>query len=98
MLFRSPDHQKQVWQLLLKETPLLGTGYLVNSSVAPRIFNEKENIEHYRTGVYGLIKNIEGKYLVQFFQKKKYYWLPGGGVETGVSFDITSDSSTQTNV
>jgi len=27
----TPDHQKQVWQLLQKEAPLIGEGYLMNS-------------------------------------------------------------------
>lgn len=27
----TPDHQKQVWQLLHNETPLMGAGYLMNS-------------------------------------------------------------------
>ncbi len=79
----TPDHQKQVWQLLQKETSLSGSGYLINSSFSPEIFNQKENIQHYRTGVYGLIRNAQGKYLVQYFPKHKYFWLPGGGVETG---------------
>ena len=69
------------WQAFLNEYLYTGTGTLVNSTQRPRIFNEMQNIEHYRTGVYGLIKNAEGKYLVQFFPKWNYFWLPGGGVE-----------------
>ena len=79
----TPDHQKQVWQLLQKETAISGTGHLINSVMPPRIFNEKENIKHYRTGVYALIRNAEDKYLLQHFPNWNYYWLPGGGVESG---------------
>jgi len=60
-----------------------GQGILTNSSVAPSIFNQMENIEHHRTGVYGLIRNSEGKYLLQHFVNWNYFWLPGGGVESG---------------
>ena len=70
------------WDVFLNDTLHTGNGILINSAIKPTIiFNKKENIEHHRTGVYGLIRNQEGRYLMQFFPTWNYYWLPGGGVE-----------------
>lgn len=50
--------------------------------IAP-IFNEMQGIEREREGVYALIRNEEGEYLLQFCSRRNHYWLPGGGIESG---------------
>ena len=49
--------------------------------VVGKIFNQFKNVEVHRRGVYGLITNENGEYLLQYFRNKNFYWLPGGGVE-----------------
>lgn len=38
-----------------------------------------------RTGVYALIKNTTNQYLIQYYENKDFYWLPGGGLHEGES-------------
>jgi leucyl-tRNA synthetase len=41
--------------------------------------------EFKRTGIYALITNAQGEYLVQHYKNRDFYWLAGGGVEEGES-------------
>lgn len=51
--------------------------------VVGAIFNQfSEDIEVHRHGVYGVIENEKGEYLIQYFKNQSFYWLPGGGVES----------------
>jgi len=51
--------------------------------VIGKICGKRESIDKHRTGVYGLLQNEKGEYLIQHFKKYNYHWLPGGGLETG---------------
>lgn len=53
--------------------------------VVSPIVNQLTDITFKRTGVYGLIYSEEKGYLLQFFRARNYYWLPGGGIESGES-------------
>lgn len=53
--------------------------------VVGKIFNQMDKVEVKRHGVYGLIVNEKGEYLLQYFKNKKYFWLPGGGIENDES-------------
>ena len=39
--------------------------------------------EEWREGVYGIVRNNEGKFLIQYDKKDKYYRLPGGTKDEG---------------
>lgn len=49
--------------------------------VIGRIFNKFDQVEVHRRGVYGIVTNEKGEYLLQHFKNKGFYWLPGGGME-----------------
>ncbi len=51
--------------------------------VVGKICGRRESIGKHRTGVYGLLQNEKGEYLIQHFKKHNYHWLPGGGLEDG---------------
>jgi leucyl-tRNA synthetase len=45
------------------------------------IINKFDHVEVHRRGVYGIVTNEKGEYLLQHFKNKNFYWLPGGGIE-----------------
>ncbi|MBY0537835.1 class I tRNA ligase family protein [Patescibacteria group bacterium] len=49
-------------------------------------FIKRDDITRTRIGVYGLIEQA-GKYLIQHFTKDDFYWLPGGGLDQGETFE-----------
>ena len=59
-------------------------GLPIKQVLAP-VFNEQQNVEIERRGVYAIIQNGKGEYLLQYYKKPNYYWLPGGGVDEGES-------------
>ena len=56
----------------------------IKQVVAP-VFNKQESVEIERRGVYAIIQNEKGEYLLQYYKKPNYYWLPGGGIDEGES-------------
>ena len=57
-------------------------GLPIRHVVSP-VFNQTTDIKHHRTGVYALITNNQGQFLMQHFTKRNFYWLPGGGIDAG---------------
>lgn len=54
--------------------------------VVSKVFSEtSEKPTINRTGVYALIRNEKGQYLIQHYENKDFYWLAGGGLEPGES-------------
>lgn len=49
--------------------------------VVGKVFDERKKIDRNRTGVYALLENERGEYLIQFYKGRDYYWLPGGGID-----------------
>jgi leucyl-tRNA synthetase len=49
--------------------------------VVGSVFNEKMGHQVARRGVYAIIQNENGEYLLQYYRKPNYYWLPGGGID-----------------
>lgn len=45
-----------------------------------KVFNEFPEYEVKRVGVYGVVKNEKGEFLLQCFKNKNFFWLPGGGI------------------
>ncbi len=55
--------------------------------VIGKIFGENGKPEKNRTGVYALLRNEKGEYLIQHFKKQNFHWLPGGGLEEDESIE-----------
>jgi leucyl-tRNA synthetase len=53
--------------------------------VIGKIFNQMNEVEVKRRGVYALVTNENGEYLLQYFKNKNFYWLPGGGIDNDES-------------
>jgi len=56
----------------------------ITNVVAP-LFNKKQEITKIRTGVYAILINERGEYLLQYVKEGNYFWLPGGGKKDGES-------------
>lgn len=70
----TPDHQKQVWQLLRKEEALLGNGYLINSGT----FDGRDNEE----AMWDIAQAVGGKKVTRYklrdwvFSRQRYWGEP----------------------
>ncbi len=52
----------------------------INYVVAKHL-NKSEDISHHSKGVYAIIQNSTGEFLIQHFSKRDFYWWPGGTKE-----------------
>lgn len=70
----TPDHQKQVWQLLQKEAPLTGEGYLMNSGA----FDGRDTDE----AMWDIVAAVGGRRVVRYklrdwvFSRQRYWGEP----------------------
>ena len=70
----TPDHQKQVWQLLQKEEPLTGDGYLINSGT----FDGRDNDE----ALWDMVTAVGGTRTTQYrirdwlISRQRYWGCP----------------------
>ncbi len=55
-------------------------GLPIQQVVAP-VFNKKKGHQIARRGVYAIIQNENDEYLLQYYRKPNYFWLPGGGID-----------------
>jgi len=54
----------------------------IRQVIAP-VYNEEKGTKQSRRGVYAIIKNSKDEYLIQYYKKPNYFWLPGGGIKEG---------------
>lgn len=70
----TPDHQKQVWQLLQKEEPLTGDGYLINSGT----FDGRSNTE----AAWDIVEAVGGRRMTHYrirdwlISRQRYWGCP----------------------
>lgn len=51
--------------------------------VAQQFNSINQEVVENRTGVYGLIENEKGEFLLQYLKNEDYFWIPGGGMDPG---------------
>jgi leucyl-tRNA synthetase len=84
----TPDHQKQIWELFQKDQPLLGKGYLTNSTPKRKVFGEPLPNAVPRTAVGSLVLDPKtGKYLALRNHEFNNYGFIFGGLDEGETYE-----------
>ncbi len=76
-----PAHDERDYEFACK--------YNSNISLTREKYGHLEEIDEHRQGVYGVITNDKGEYLIQYMKTRDLYWFPGGTMEEGESQEET---------
>jgi leucyl-tRNA synthetase len=84
----TPDHQKQIWELLQRDQALVGSGYLINATPKRKVFGEPLPNAVPRVAVGSLVFDPKtGKYLaIQSYEFNNFGFI-FGGLEAGETYE-----------